>query len=183
MAEDNLSPNEKLSPHERFQNLEILRKAAWESVASRREFEWRISLAFWSLLAAFIAGVATTKLGVAGHCAKYALSIIPIVLAYAHTRWLNGIERAHDLDRIEEGDFREEMRRVINYPEKSKVTDLRDVIMHSKGWNKGAQLAATYALTMLAVISIWALLPAYGSCGQHGNCSQDCTRALPVDSR
>jgi hypothetical protein len=43
----------------RFEKLETLRKAAWESIANRRQFEWRICIAFWTLLLAIIFGFGT----------------------------------------------------------------------------------------------------------------------------
>jgi hypothetical protein len=39
---------------DRFEKLETLRKAAWESISNRRQFEWQVSIPFWTLLAVFI---------------------------------------------------------------------------------------------------------------------------------
>ena len=43
----------------RFEQLETLRKAAWKSIANRRQFEWRLCIAFWTLLLAIVAAFGT----------------------------------------------------------------------------------------------------------------------------
>ena len=150
-----------------FENLETLRKAAWESIATRREFEWRVSLAFWSLLAAFIAGVVTNKIPDVPCVAKLALSLFPLVLGFAHCRWLFGLNHAYDIDKQEEGDFRKAMRfQVPTYYEDALVTKWRNEILDRKkepktlrtcwtDWNLCSQLLMTIALTVLAVSSLW----------------------------
>ena len=52
----------------RFDKLEALRKAAWESISKRREFEWRVSIAFCGLLAAFVAGFGTRQSALSFSC-------------------------------------------------------------------------------------------------------------------
>jgi hypothetical protein len=145
----------------KFEKLETLRKAAWESLATRREFEWRVSLALWSLLAAFVYGVTKHKLGIVPWPEKITLGFVPILLGWAHILWLARLRRGDKLDKLEEGNFREEMRRDIPYAEPEKVTKNRGIILRSKEtrhawdhWNFWSQTMVTLALTTLAIISI-----------------------------
>jgi hypothetical protein len=163
----------------RFENLETLRKAAWESIATRREFEWRVSLAFWSLLAAFIAGVVTHPDAIP--CgARWPLAGFPFVLWIAHVIWLLGLNRAYRLDKREEGDLREAMRIEASYLENPCVTKWRNEIVDPKvrpkvdpqvdpkakgllklpkHWNLISQLFMSTALSALAALSLFYLLP------------------------
>lgn len=142
----------------RFENLETLRKAAWDSFATRREFAWKVSIAFWSLLAAFIAGVVTNKVYL-GCLAKGLLTAFPIILGCAHLLWIWGIRRGDLIDRMEEGDYRDAMRCEAAYSETEKLKKFRNQVVESTGfvkhWNAVAQAMATIALLSLAVISIW----------------------------
>jgi flagellar biosynthesis protein FliQ len=153
---------EELIMPTKFENLETLRKAAWDSFATRRAVEWRVSLAFWSVLAAFIYGVATDKIGAIPQKEKIVLTIIPIFIATVHISWLSGLWRADRFDKMEEGFLRDEMRREIQYKEPTELTDLRDKIVGSmitrkrwKHWSFAPKAVATIALTILAIFSIW----------------------------
>ena len=144
-----------------IQKLETLRKAAWESISNRRQFEWRLCIAFWTLLLAIVAAFGT------GHVPSFDGShrcsaaifhviavIVALVLGVVHTFWLFGLQKAYTLDKREESDFREEMRRIAEYREQEYLTGRRNKAI--KAWWKQVfvQTAMTWILVSLAVIII-----------------------------
>jgi hypothetical protein len=145
----------------RFEQLETLRKAAWESIATRRQFEWRLCIAFWTLLLAIIAAFGTGHVTIFDHshpCAAVTFHVIAAIVVLAlgvvHTIWLFIIENAYTLDKREESDFREEMRKIAGYTEKGYLTEWREKAIKS-GWTQVfVQTAMTWILFSLAVIII-----------------------------
>ena len=152
----------------RFEQLEALRKAAWESIANRRQYEWRICIAFWTLLLAIIVGFG------AGQVRSFAprdrgweiafhviASVVPLLLASVHTWWLFGVHRAYRLDKREESDLREAMRDIAGFREAGKVTVWRSEAILSGSGQAFAQGGMTWVLTALAVLTIlFHLVPA-----------------------
>jgi hypothetical protein len=146
----------------RFEQLETLRKAAWESIANHRQFEWRLCIAFWTLLLAIVAAFGT------GHVPSFddshrcsavtfhvIAAIVALVLGAVHTFWLFGLKSAYRLDKREESDIREEMRKIAEYPEKPDLTEWRKEAVNS-GWKRQVfvQTAMTWILVSLAVFII-----------------------------
>ena len=120
-------------------------------------------MAFWTLLAAFIAGVATEDINLT--ClAKIWLTPFPIILGGAHLLWIWGIRRADLVDRKEEGHFRHAMRCEIEFKEDDKLTEAVREIVDSSGirkhWNACSQAMTTIALVFLAILSVWLIHPA-----------------------
>jgi uncharacterized membrane protein len=148
-------------PSNRFEQLETLRKAAWESIANRRQFEWRLCIAFWTLLLVIVAAFGTGQVPTFDHshrCAAVTFHVIAAIVVLAlgivHTIWLFGLKSAYRLDKLEESDFREVMRRIAEYTERPKLTELREEAIKS-GWKQVfVQTAMTWILVLLAVIII-----------------------------
>lgn len=120
----------------------------------RREYEWRVSIAFWTLLGGFIAALVTTKIDLAGGWSCFLL-LFPIILGAAHLQWLWGLFRAYTIDKKEEEAFRAAMRNFALYEEPKFVTDLREKAANrSRGilvnWNHAPQVWTTIAFTVLA---------------------------------
>lgn len=135
----------------RFDKLETLRKAAWESISARRQYEWRISIAFWTLLAAFIAGAATKHIAVPS-CAKFTLWIFPLLLGIAHSVWLFGLLRAYEHDKLEEEELRQAMKGDVPHQDSERLIQRRKEIKSSfRYWNFFSQLMTTLALTGLSI--------------------------------
>jgi hypothetical protein len=146
----------------RFEQLETLRKAAWESIANRRQFEWRLCIAFWTLLLVIVAAFGTGQVPTFDHshrCAAVAFhvlaAIVPLVLGTVHTIWLFGLKNAYRLDKREESDFRRVMRKIAVYDEDPELTDWRQELIKT-GWKRQVfvQTAMTWILVSLAVITI-----------------------------
>jgi hypothetical protein len=152
----------------RFESLETLRKAAWESIATRRKYEWQISISFWGFLLSFIGAVIAGGIQIAG-CTGLFLLAFPLVLCGAHCWWLCGLSRAYSIDKKDEGAFRKAMCAEIKFPPQDDVAaNVRaDVVKErdEKGalgnWNTGSQMLTTLALGYLAFYVIIAK-----SCGQ-----------------
>jgi hypothetical protein len=138
----------------RFDKLEALRKAAWESISKRREFEWRVSIAFWGLLAAFVAGFGTRQSAVSYSCSdRWLLAFFALLLGVGHVLWLCGLRRAYKIDKREEEAFREEMRQEAPFHESEEITDLRKEARKSS-WNFTAQLITTCTIILLAIFVV-----------------------------
>ena len=146
----------------RFEALETLRKAAWESITTRRKYEWQISISFWGLLLSFIWALVTGKVPVA-ECTGLYLLLFPLVLCGAHCWWLVGLFRAYTIDKKDEGAIRQAMRAEIELDPKYDVTaELRAKVEKERkekgpvgNWNTGPQLLTTLALGCLAFYIIF----------------------------
>ena len=144
---------------DKFENLETLRKAAWESIAARRKYEWQVSISFWGLLASFIAALVTNKIEIAGG-AGLGLLLVPVLLCVAHCWWIVGLFNAYTIDKKDEEDLRNAMHSLVCFSsttadQRSKITEKR-----KKGalrnWNTGSQIITTVTLGILAVyIVVW----------------------------
>ncbi len=163
----------------RFEDLETLRKAAWESIATRRKYEWQISISLWGLLFSFNGALVAGKMPVAGY-AGLLLLIFPLVLCVAHYLWLVGLFHAYSIDKKDEGAFRTAMHDLIKLEPKYDVTaELRAKAEKSRedgplrNWNTRSQILTTEALGYLAfylvvarscgtlatgVLSVWAAI-------------------------
>jgi hypothetical protein len=94
----------------RFERLETLRKAAWESFTTRRKDEWKVNLSLWGVLAAFTVGSLSGKWEFAGSPSEIMFVVLlPMSLLILHLFWLSRLSRANRLDKAEEGDFRTAM--------------------------------------------------------------------------
>ena len=99
---------------ERFAQLEVLRKASWDAIVSRRGVEWKASIALWSILAAFVALVVSAN-PVLANCQRGLLCLFPVATALIYVVWLLMMFEAYNIDKQEEGDLRREMGRLAGY--------------------------------------------------------------------
>jgi hypothetical protein len=73
-------------PSNRFEQLETLRKAAWESIANRRQFKWRLCIAFRTLLLVIVAAFGTGQVPTFDHshrCAAVTFHVIAAIVVLA----------------------------------------------------------------------------------------------------
>ncbi len=139
----------------KFENLETLRKAAWESIAARRKYEWQISISFWGLLVSFIAALVTNKIEIAGAgWVGLLLILVPLGLCTAHCMWIVGLFHAYTIDKKDEEDLRKAMHSIVSLDSTTvaKRTEIRK--MREKGplrnWNTRSQIITTITLGLLA---------------------------------
>ena len=142
-----------------FENLEMLRKAAWESITTRRKYEWQISISFWGLLGSFIAALVANKIEIAGWKGLWLL-LVPVLLCFAHCRWLVGLFHAYTIDKQDEEDLRKAMHSLVCF--NSTTADARQEVRKSRekgpyrNWNTQSQIITTIALGILAAfIVLW----------------------------
>ena len=146
----------------KFENLETLRKAAWESIAARRKYEWQISISFWGFLASFIAALVTNKIEIAGTgWVGLLLIFVPLGLCIAHYMWLVGMFHAYTIDKKDEEDLRKTMHSLIFFTSTTVDERTQTREMRKKGplrnWNTRSQIITTITLGLLAcyiVVSI-----------------------------
>lgn len=158
----------------RFEQLETLRKAAWESIVSRRAVEWRVSIALWSLLAAFIASINSVDLELGG-CARFALSLFPVMIAVGYVDWLSSMFEAYRIDKTEEGTLRGEMAKLADYQQDERVRTAVEQMVESR-WRESdgrmavlktmhaPQILTTVLLAFLALFVVWTV-PPYSASG------------------
>lgn len=145
--------------NDRFTQLETLRKASWDAITSRRKYEWRVSIAFWGLMGAFVAVLVTEKIDVLG-CDGLWLLLFPIILGASHLRWVRGLFNAFTFDKKEEEALRRAMRKEASYDEPEEITSLRRSIAAARSsgvlrhWYHGPQIYATIAFTLLAMFVV-----------------------------
>jgi hypothetical protein len=143
----------------KFENLETLRKAAWESIAARRKYEWQVSISFWGLLGSFIAALVTNKIEIAGG-AGLGLLFVPVLLCAAHFLWIVGLFHAYTIDKKDEEDLRNAMHSLVCFTSttadgRSKVRERREKGA-LRNWNTLSQIITTVTLGILAVyIVVW----------------------------
>jgi hypothetical protein len=142
----------------KFENLETLRKAAWESIAARRKYEWQVSISYWGLLGSFIAALVTNKNEIAGG-AGWGLLLVPVLLCVAHCRWLVGLFHAYTIDKQDEEDLRNAMHSLVCFTSTTALKRSNVRKKREKGplgnWNTLSQIMTTVALGILAVIVVW----------------------------
>jgi hypothetical protein len=129
-------------------------------ISKRREFEWRVSIAFWTLLAAFVAGFVTQHQTIVTQpisCSDSGLlAFVAFLLGLGHSLWLWGLDRAYKIDKRQEEAFREAMRQdaepneILDRYFDSNHLQLVGKVRKS-WWNFTAQFITTFALTLLAI--------------------------------
>jgi hypothetical protein len=150
----------------KFENLETLRKAAWESIAARRKYEWQVSISFWGLLGSFMATLVLHKDEIAGYGGLWgllSLLLVPVLLCVAHCWWLVGLFHAYTIDKKDEEDLRNAMHSQICF--NSTTADMRSNVRKKReqgsfgslrNWNTRSQIITTVALGILAFyIVLW----------------------------
>lgn len=121
-------------PQKRFEQLEILRKASWESIASRRSVEWRVSISLWSILAGFIALVISVNPDLE-NCEKALLLIVPVAAVVIYAQWLCDMFKAYRIDKLEEGELRREMGKMAGYEQNKRVQNSVAEMIEDR-WNE-----------------------------------------------
>jgi uncharacterized membrane protein len=98
----------------RFESLESLRRAAYESFDSRRSYEWKLSLGIWTAEAlALVALLQPTNRGedfpLKSHWALGGAGLVVLVLVFLHAYLSDGFAKANGCDKAEVRRFKKEM--------------------------------------------------------------------------
>jgi hypothetical protein len=144
----------------KLDTLELLRKSAMERYTWRAQAEWKLCLAIWTALAAFIGAVLTGK-GIAPPKTSVWFFVAGAALIFAlHWWWLHGLWLAQKLDNDISFFFRDRMMESIKveFPNniQNQIENLRrrnrSVWTH---WSCTSQLGITALLACGAIAAVW----------------------------
>ncbi len=149
-----MDPNSKA----RFDALETLRCAAWTSFDSRRGFEWKLALALWTALAAFIGTILSDGHPITG-CPRLLVIIMVAILFFFHVVFVRGLASAHLVDRRITYLMRDEMMKVadVAFPEdlKKLLDERRKTMSDILNWSYLPQLGLTGLLSLGAILVLF----------------------------
>jgi hypothetical protein len=142
-----------------------LRKAAYDSFDQRRSYEWKLSFGIWTAMAAFSAMLVTQPINegralpVAGVWSVLATALVAAAIAYVHIKFLSGMGRAHNADRLISWHYEREMRdRLLVLPFGSELDEELDRLRSRMGtignWSYFSQYAITLLLGAAAVLAM-----------------------------
>ena len=149
----------------RFDALDALRKAGYDSFDHRRSYEWKLSFGIWTALAAFTAALVTQPvesgkhLPIAGPWAQAVTLVIVGLVAYLHSQWLIGMGRSNNADRLISWHYENEMRdNLLKLPFdtalNSELATLRRKMGRLTNWSYSSQLAITVLLGIAAFLAM-----------------------------
>lgn len=145
----------------KFDALEQLRAAAWDSFDKRRTYEWRICIALWTAFAAFIGAVVTGRVATTTPVAV-GTTIIALAVLILHHFWLRGLSRAHETDKREDVFFRRQMMDMLGLQFSEEDKAHHKVIQDSWGkftnWSRLFQIGVTTLLVLGTIITIWSVI-------------------------
>ncbi len=157
---DSLNQQAKPLDGERIDAYIRLADACWKDADARRVYEWRISLGLWTALAAFAAlmlrGEAHPPCSVKVP-ASLLLIAIDCVYVFPWTKGLRerqkrSLKTAHQFWDLAENELgTESARKEAGKDKKAKLQD-KCLLYH---WSHGSQIFITWALTAVALISMW----------------------------
>jgi len=142
----------------RFESLESLRRAAYESLNDRRSYEWKLSLSIWTALAILLAGLLQpAKTGevfpLKGPCVGFFAFIFGALLVILHAYWSNGASRANSVDRKVMLHFAHAMQNMLNLPyEEALQKEIAD-LPATRGWTQWSHIAQIFITFLLALAS------------------------------
>ena len=149
----------------RFDALETLRKAAYDSFDGRRTYEWKFCFSLWTAFAVLIGALVTQPveegktLPVTGWGPFVATMVICVTLACLHGVWLVGLGRSNRVDRLISYHFEREMRDVslvLPFPKglEAELAVLRNRMGLIGNWSHGSQLTITLLLAASTILAM-----------------------------
>ena len=144
----------------KFDALEQLRAAAWESFDKRRPFEWRVCIALWTAFAAFIGALVTGKGVIPTTASAVGTTVIALTILVLHYIWLRGLGHAHEADKHIHLFFNGQMMDMlgVQFPEKLATrlaATRRGWGTMFANWNHLSQIGVTAVLALSTIITIW----------------------------
>src|ERR1035441_2148561 len=98
-----------------FDSLEVLRKATWERFDKRREFEWRVALAFWAGMGTFGALTIAKDSPLRGLNVVVGAVLMVFILVFLHWVFLSGLTRRNNIDRRMTTEFEDQMHKLSHW--------------------------------------------------------------------
>jgi len=87
-----------LTVKDRLDALLKLSERSWTQFNFRRDVEWKLAMAIWTALLAFLGIVITGKLIHISPCGMLGLYILPLLIFLIHIVWFYWARQAHDVD-------------------------------------------------------------------------------------
>jgi hypothetical protein len=152
---------------QRFESLESLRKAAYESFDSRRSYEWKLSLAIWAAEGLALVALLQPEKDkevfplkapwgwIGALCAGVLLVLLHYFLSL-------GFKSQNERDRVESLRFKKQMERMVRPPYRRRVAQDKAADADADGWwllggwwSHVGQIGITLLLAATAVLIIW----------------------------
>lgn len=145
----------------RFESMDSLRQAAYDSFNDRRSYEWKFSLSIWTALAVLLAGIVQpakdgASFPLKGAAVWLVAAIVGVLLVLLHAYWNNGASRANSVDKGVALYFARAMQAMLSLPFDGDLEKKIEALPKTEGWTQWSHLAqvAITALLALAVVSI-----------------------------
>jgi hypothetical protein len=140
----------------RFESLESLRLAAYNSFNDRRGYEWKFCLSIWTAQAVFLAGLLQPtkpdeKFPLTFPCAWVFAAFIGFLIICLHIYWSNGLARANLVDKKIFLFYDRLMQIMLNVHFTEEIKKEIDELPTTKGWTQWSHLAQVAITTLLAV--------------------------------
>ena len=147
----------------RFESMDSLRQAAYNSFNDRRSYEWKFSLSIWTALAVLLAGLVQpaqdgASFPLKGAAVWLVAAIVGVLLVLLHAYWSNGASRANSVDKGVALYFACAMQDMLmlSLPFDGDLRKKIEALPKTEGWTQWSHLAqvAITALLSLAVVSV-----------------------------
>ena len=147
----------------RFESIETLRRASYDSFNDRRSYEWKLSLSIWTALALLIAGLVQP----AKPDEVFPLSapwswvgglVAAMLLLFFHGYWSNGAARVNSIDRDAFLHFYQAMQTLLKLPFDATLQNAIKALPRKQGWKQWShvvQLLITALLAATAVVIVY----------------------------
>ena len=145
----------------RFESLETLRSAAYNSFNDRRGYEWKFSISLWTALAIVLAGLLQpTKSGESfplhGPWVWKLAALTSFGLVFLHAMWNHWASKANKIDTAIAQHFRNKMHDMLEVPFDSglnnTITEHRR--HHKVGWRQPSHLVQMLVTALLSTAAV-----------------------------
>jgi hypothetical protein len=151
----------------RFESLESLRSAAYNSMNDRRSYEWKLSLSIWTTLAVSIAGILQPASKEAAFPLKGCIWAIPIyalaiaAIVFIHGYWSDKAARRNKIDTEKAHTYEDEMKKMSGVAFSGALQKKIDEPSKREGWTEWshlAQIMITLILGLLLLVILYVLV-------------------------
>lgn len=143
----------------RFESLFQLYESAWGQFNERRRFEFKVTLTFWTALAAGIAGSMTLAVFPSMPGGKLLLCLVALAGVGLHALWCHGIGNAQRADRFVALSYEPELQKLVqgefSASLKNELEQLQRAMGRLRNWTYVFQLGVTLLLAVTLVGTNW----------------------------
>jgi hypothetical protein len=147
----------------KFDALETLKQAEWESFHTRRHFEWKVCIALWTTYAAFIGTAFSGKIGPLPEWSVLFVAAVMGIGVCCHYFWISEITRANDLDRKKYFHFRDQMMERLGQEFPTDIKD-KEQKYKDKKEGKGLRWSKSFQVCITILLTLTAILITGATC-------------------